>query len=71
MFGQCQNSMPTLQDLKSSTWESLPQNGPEWLAPIRDSKEAWEKMLGRKLTPQEVFDLEFDKDAKAEIAEQE
>ena len=63
--------MLKLHDLKSSTWESLPQNGPEWLAPIRDSKEACEEMLGRKLTPQEVFDLEFDKDAKAEIEEQE
>ena len=30
-----------------------------------------EKMLGRTLTPQEVFDLEFDKDAKAEIEAQE
>lgn len=71
MLGKGQTPMLTLQKLKSSTWESLPQNGPEWLAPIRESKEAWEEMLGRKLTPQEVFDLEFDKDAKAEIAEQE
>ena len=63
--------MLTLHDLKSLDWESLPQNGPEWVAPIRESKEAWEKMLGRTLTPQEVFDLEFDKDAKAEIEAQE
>ena len=63
--------MLTLHDLKSSTWESLPQNGPEWVAVIRESKEVWEKMLGRTLTPQEVFDLEFDKDAKAEIEAQE
>lgn len=61
--------MLTLQELKSSTWESLPESWPEWVAVIRESKEAWEKMLGRSLTPQEVFDLEFDKDAKAEIAE--
>ena len=61
--------MLTLHDLKSSTWESLPESWPEWVAVIRESKEAWEKMLGRSLTPQEVFDLEFDKDAKAEIAE--
>lgn len=63
--------MLTLHDLKSLDWGSLPQNGPEWLAPIRESKEAWEEMLGRKLTPLEVFNAEFDKDAKAEIAEQE
>ena len=61
----------TLHDLKTLDWESLPQNGPEWVAVIRESKEAWEKMLGRTLTPQEIFDLEFDKDAKAEIEAQE
>jgi hypothetical protein len=64
------STMLTLHDLKSLDWEPLPQNGPEWVAVIRDSKEAWEKMLGRSLTPQEVFDLEFDKDAKAEIEAQ-
>ena len=63
--------MLTLHDLKSSTWESLPQNGPEWVAPIRESKVAWEKMLGRTLTPQEVFNLEFDKDARAEMEAEE
>lgn len=63
--------MLTLQELKSSDWASLPQNGPEWLEPIQEAKEAWEQILGRKLTPQEVFDLEFDKDAKAELLEQE
>lgn len=63
--------MLTLHDLKSSTWESLPVNWPEWVAVIRESKEAWKKMLGRTLTPQEIFDLEFDKDAKAEIEAQE
>ena len=63
--------MLTLHDLKSSTWESLPVNWPEWVAPIRESKEAWEKMLGRTLTPQEIFDLEFDKDARAEMEAEE
>jgi hypothetical protein len=63
--------MLTLHDLKSLDWESLPQNGPEWVAVIWESKGAWEKMLGRSLAPQEVFDLEFDKDAKAEIEAQE
>lgn len=63
--------MLTLQELKSSDWASLPQNGPEWVAPIKASKEAWESLLGKSLTPREVFDLEFDKDAKAEIEAQE
>ena len=63
--------MLTLHDLKSLDWESLPQNEPEWVAVIWESKEAWEKMLGRTLTPQELFDLEFDKDARAEIEAQE
>ncbi len=63
--------MLTLQELKSSDWASLPQNGLEWLAPILESKEAWETIVGKSLTPQEVFDLEFDKDAKAEILAQE
>ena len=61
----------TLHDLKSSTWESLPQNGPEWLWAIRSAKEGCEKVRGNPLTPQEVFDAEFDKDAKAEIEAQE
>ena len=64
-------TMLTLHDLKSLDWESLPVNWPEWLAVIRESKEVWEKMLGRTLSPQEVLDLEFDKDAKAEIEAQE
>ena len=63
--------MLTLQELKSSDWASLPQNGPEWVPAIQQSKEAWESLLGKTLTPQEVFDLEFDKDAKAEIKAQE
>ncbi len=63
--------MLTLHDLKTLDWESLPEGWPEWVVVIRESKEAWEKMLGRTLTPQEVFDLEFDKDARAEIEEQE
>jgi len=63
--------MLTLQELKSLDWASLPQNGPEWLPPILESKEGWEAIAGRSLTPQEVFDLEFDKDAKAEILAQE
>lgn len=63
--------MLTLQDLKSLDWESLPPNGPEWLPVIRDSKAAWEALLGKALTPQEVFDLEFDKTGRAEIVEQE
>jgi hypothetical protein len=65
------STMLTLHELKSLDWESLPVNWPEWVVVIRESKGAWEKMLGRTLTPQEVFDLEFDKDAKAEIEAQE
>jgi len=61
----------TLHDLKSSTWESLPQNGPEWLEAIRSAKQGVEKLMGNLMTPQEVFDAIFDKDAKAEIEEQE
>ena len=63
--------MLTLHDLKSSTWESLPASWPEWVVAIRDAREGCEALLGRTLTPQEVFDAIFDKDAKAEIAEQE
>jgi len=63
--------MLTLRDLKSADWASLPQDWPEWVAVIRGSKDSWEKILGRPLSPQEVFDLEFDKDARAEIEAQE
>ena len=63
--------MLTLQDLKSLTWESLPPNGPEWIWVILNAKEAWEEIKGKSLTPQEVFDLEFDKAAQEEILEQE
>jgi hypothetical protein len=38
---------------------------------IRDARQECEALLGRSLTPQEVFDLEFDKDAQAEIEAQE
>jgi hypothetical protein len=37
----------------------------------REAKEGCKALLGRSLTPQEVFDLEFDKDAQAEIEAQE
>lgn len=63
--------MLTLQELKSSTWESLPQSGPEWLEVIRSAKAGWEKIMGNPMTPQEVFNAEFDKDARAEIEAQE
>jgi hypothetical protein len=63
--------MLTLQDLKSLTWESLPPNGPEWTWVILNAKEAWEEIKGKALTPQEVFDLEFDKAAQEEILKQE
>lgn len=39
----------TLHDLKSSTWESLPQNGPEWLWAIRSAKEGREISMGKSL----------------------
>jgi hypothetical protein len=61
----------TLHDLKTLDWESLPPNGPEWVAAIREAREGCEALLGKSLTPQEVFDLEFDKDARAEIEAQE
>ena len=63
--------MLKLHDLKSLDWESLPQNGPEWLEAIRSAKQGVEKLMGNLMTPQEVFDAIFDKDAKAEMAEQE
>jgi hypothetical protein len=63
--------MLTLQELKSLDWESLPPNGPEWVAAIREAKEGCEALLGKSLTPQEVFNLEFDKDARAEIEAEE
>jgi hypothetical protein len=63
--------MLTLNDLKTLDWESLPEGWPEWVVAIREAKEGCEALLGRSLTPQEVFDLEFDKDAQAEIEAQE
>jgi hypothetical protein len=63
--------MLTLQDLKTLDWESLPEGWPEWVVAIRDARHGCEALLGRSLTPQEVFDLEFDKDAQAEIEAQE
>lgn len=63
--------MLTLHDLKSLDWESLPESWPKWVVAIREAKEGREALLGKSLTPQEVFDLEFDKDAKAEIEAQE
>jgi hypothetical protein len=59
--------MLTLHDLKTLDWESLPEGWPEWVMAIRDARQGCEALLGRSLTPQEVFDLEFDKDAQAEI----
>ena len=63
--------MLTLHDLKTLDWESLPESWPEWVVAIREAREGCEALLGRSLTPQEVFDLEFDKDAGAEIEAQE
>jgi hypothetical protein len=61
----------TVQDLKTLDWESLPESWPEWVVAIREAREGCEALLGKSLTPQEVFVLEFDKDARAEIEAQE
>ena len=63
--------MLTLHDLKTLDWESLPEGWPEWVMAIRDARQGCEALLGRSLTPQEVFNLELDKVAQAEIEAQE
>ena len=71
LVAQLLSALMTLQELKTLDWESLPESWPEWVVAIREARQGCEALLGRSLTPQEVFDLEFDKDAKAEIEAQE
>lgn len=62
--------MLNLLDLESLNWESLHPNGQEWIPVVLEARQGWQEILGKQLTPKEVFDLEFDKDAKAELLAQ-